>query len=77
MNNYSANEKSKNTLFPDTATDPYDLAYNSPFEDSCMEAYMQDLLNSLNSVADSGTKLGSFFAAMWKAISDFFQKIFG
>ena len=48
MNNYSANEKSKNTLFPDTATDPYDLAYNSPFEDSCMEAYMQDLLNSLN-----------------------------
>ena len=37
----------------------------------------QDLLNSLNSVADSGSKLGSFFAAMWKAISDFFQKIFG
>ena len=37
----------------------------------------QDLLNSLNSVADSGSKLGSFFAAMWKEISDFFQKIFG
>ena len=48
MNNYSANEKSKNSLFPDTATDPYDLAYNNPFEDSCMESYMQDLLNSLN-----------------------------
>lgn len=48
MNNYSANEKPKNSLFPDTATDPYDLAYNSPFTDSCMESYMQDLLNSLN-----------------------------
>ena len=45
MNNYNANEKPKNALFPDTATDPYDLAYNSPFEDSCMESYMQDLLN--------------------------------
>ena len=39
MNNYSANEKPKNSLFPDTATDPYDLAYNSPFEDSYMEAH--------------------------------------
>lgn len=37
----------------------------------------QKLLDSLTSVTDSGSQIGTFFANLWKAISDFFQNLFG
>lgn len=37
----------------------------------------QELLNSLNTIADSGSKIGNFFSNLWQAISDFFRRIFG
>jgi len=37
----------------------------------------QKLLDSLTSVTDSGLQIGTFFANLWKAISDFFQNLFG
>ncbi len=37
----------------------------------------QELLNSLNTIADTGSRIGNFFSNIWKAISDFFRNLFG
>lgn len=37
----------------------------------------ESILNGLNSVGETGSKVGTFFSNAWKAIVDFFKNIFG
>lgn len=37
----------------------------------------QELLDGLTSVTDSGSQIGTFFANLWRAITDFFRNLFG